>query len=63
MSCEQTPISNNCTTFTLPDRQAGFRPARGSRDNVYVQIRNPDGTCDIPEAFDISRGVLQGDIF
>ena len=109
----------------LPDSQAGFRPARGTRDNVCIlkwatsmllregrqavvtfidytaafdtesqlfldealhsadvpvklrrviqsifsaasgriRIRNPDGTTDISEPFDISRGVLQGDLF
>ena len=109
----------------LPDSQAGFRPARGTRDNVCilrwtvnmilresreaivtfidytaafdtesqmfldealgsagvsckvrrviqsifnaasgcVRIRNPDGTEQLSDAFDISRGVLQGDIF
>ena len=109
----------------LPDSQAGFRPARGTRDNVCilkwtvnmllresreavvtfidytaafdtesqvfldealgtagvsskvrrmiqsiftaasgcVRIRNPDGTDELSEPFNISRGVLQGDIF
>ena len=109
----------------LPDSQAGFRPARGTRDNVCilkwtidmllregreaiitfidytaafdtesqkfldkalgaagvssklrrivqaifrvahgcVRIRNNDGTFSESEQFDISRGVLQGDIF
>ena len=109
----------------LPDSQAGFRPARGTRDNICilrwtinmilresreavvtfidytaafdtesqvfldealscagvsikirrviqsifnaasgcVRIRNPDGSEELSEAFDISRGVLQGDIF
>ena len=109
----------------LPDSQAGFRPARGTRDNVCilkwtirmilreqrravvtfidytaafdtesqlfldealssaavstklrriiqcvfkaasgcVRLRNPDGSAVLSEPFDISRGVLQGDIF
>ena len=109
----------------LPDSQAGFRPARGTRDNVCilrwtvgmliresreavvtfidytaafdtqsqkfldealgcagvsikirrivqaifwaasgcVRIRNPDGTEQLSDPFDIARGVLQGDIF
>ena len=109
----------------LPDSQAGFRPARGTRDNVCilkwtinmllreekpavvtfidysaafdtesqlfldealsaanvsakvrrviqslfsaasgcVRLSNPDGSQEESEAFDISRGVLQGDIF
>ena len=109
----------------LPDSQAGFRPARGTRDNVCilkwtikmlleesqpavvtfidytaafdttsqrflddalressvsvkvrrmvqaifavatgcVRVRNPDGSVDDSAPFDISRGVLQGDIF
>ena len=109
----------------LPDTQAGFRPARGTRDNVCilkwtvnmilresreavvtfidytaafdtesqlfldealgtagvstkvrrviqsiftaasgcVRIRNPDGTEELSDPFNISRGVLQGDIF
>ena len=109
----------------LPDTQAGFRPARGTRDNICilkwtismilresrqavitfidytaafdsvsqvfldealssagvsiklrrviqsifrvatgcVRIQNPDGTCVLSEPFNISRGVLQGDIF
>ena len=109
----------------LPDSQAGFRPARGTRDNVCilkwtvnmilresreaivtfidytaafdtesqlfldealgsagvspkvrrviqsifnaasgcVRIRNPDGTEELSAPFNISRGVLQGDIF
>ena len=109
----------------LPDTQAGFRPARGTRDNVCilkwtvnmilresrkavvtfidysaafdtesqifldealsaagvsiklrrviqaifkaasgcVQTRNADGSMSFSEPFDISRGVLQGDIF
>ena len=109
----------------LPDTQAGFRPARGTRDNVCilkwtismllreskpailtfidysaafdteshyfldealsnagvsvklrrivqaifksatgcVRVMNPDGSVDHSEPFDISRGVLQGDIF
>ena len=28
-----------------------------------IRVRNPDGTTDISEPFDISRGVLQGDLF
>ena len=110
---------------SLPDSQAGFRPARGTRDNVCilkwtikmllkeaqpavitfidytaafdtesqlfldkalrnanvsvklrrviqsifsaasgcVRVRNPDGSVEDSEPFDISRGVLQGDIF
>ena len=110
---------------TLPDSQAGFRQARGTRDNICilkwtidmlikeskpavitfidytaafdtvshsfldkalssagastklrrviqsiysaasgcVRIRNPDGTEECSDTFDISRGVLQGDIF
>ena len=109
----------------LPDSQAGFRPSRGTRDNVCilrwtvgmliresreavatfidytaafdtqsqkfldealgcagvsskirrivqaifeaasgcVRIRNPDGTEQLSDPFDIARGVLQGDIF
>ena len=109
----------------LPDTQAGFRPARGCRDNVcslnwfikmilregrravitfidysaafdteshlfldealaeagvdakvrrivqaifaaasgVVRIRQPDGSTELSESFDIARGVLQGDIF
>jgi len=109
----------------LPDSQAGFRPARGTRDNVCilkwtvnmllresreavvtfidytaafdtesqvfldealssagvsskvrrmiqsifaaasgcVRIRNPDGSVETSEPFNIARGVLQGDIF